>query len=227
MTPEHPMTPELQTADGRRISTAELLRNAVSELDRRYEAAGSASLGDVLGAFGPRAGPLGAALLALPLVTPFNLGPATLGISVAIALLGIGLLRRGEPAPLPARILAIPVPHTLFRVMRRMLGWLSGWIRPQPSRTSVWVRGPLGRRVCGAGVLAGAVLLAIPVPFLPLTNTFPALAVVFFVLGWSNRDARLTAWGVAALLMGVAIFAGLGIGVTALGWPAVRAALPF
>lgn len=210
-----------------RTGTTELLSNAVSELDRRYEAAGSATLGDVLGAFGPRAGPLGAALLALPLVTPFNLGPVTLGISAAIALLGIGLLRRGEPAPLPPRILAIPVPRAVFRVMCRMLGWLTAWIRPQPSRTSVWVRGTLGRRICGAGLLAGAALLAIPIPLLPLTNTFPALAVVFFVLGWSNRDARLTAWGVAALLVGAAIFAALGIGVSALGWAAVRGALPF
>lgn len=210
-----------------RTATAELLSNAVSQLNRRYEAAGSATLGDVLGAFGPRAGPLGAALLALPLVTPFNLGPVTLGISAAIALLGIGLLRRGEPAPLPPRILAIPVPRAVFRVMCRMLGWLTAWIRPQPSRTSVWVRGTLGRRVCGAGLLAGAALLAIPIPLLPLTNTFPALAVVFFVLGWSNRDARLTAWGMAALLVGAAIFAALGIGVSALGWAAVRGALPF
>jgi hypothetical protein len=210
-----------------RTGTAELLSSAVSELDRRYEAAGSATLGDVLGAFGPRAGPLGAALLALPLVTPFNLGPVTLGISAAIALLGVGLLRRGEPAPLPPRILAIPVPRAVFRVMCRMLGWLTAWIRPQPSRTSVWVRGTLGRRICGAGLIAGAALLAIPIPLLPLTNTFPALAVVFFVLGWSNRDARLTAWGVAALLVGAAIFAALGIGVSALGWAAVRGALPF
>ena len=210
-----------------RTGTTELLSNAVSQLDQRYEAAGSATLGDVLGAFGPRAGPLGAALLALPLVTPFNLGPVTLGISAAIALLGIGLLRRGEPAPLPPRILAIPVPRAVFRVMCRMLGWLTAWIRPQPSRTSVWVRGKFGRRVCGAGLLAGAALLAIPIPLLPLTNTFPALAVVFFVLGWSNRDARLTAWGVAALLVGAAIAAALGIGVSALGWAAVRGALPF
>ncbi|HEX8360240.1 MAG TPA: exopolysaccharide biosynthesis protein, partial [Longimicrobium sp.] len=186
---------------GRRAGTGELLARAVAELDRRYETAGSACLGDVLAALGPRAGALGAALLALPLVSPMNLGPVTLAASAAIALLGLGMLRRNGPAPLPARLLAVPVPRPVFRVMRAMLARLSAWThRPQPARTAAWVRGSVGRRICGAGIVAGAALLAIPVPILPLTNTFPALAVVFFVLGWSNRDARLTAWGMAALL---------------------------
>jgi hypothetical protein len=213
---------------GRRAGTGELLARAITELDRRYETAGSACLGDVLAALGPRAGALGAALLALPLVSPMNLGPVTLAASAAIALLGMGMLRRGDPPPLPPRLLAVPVPRPVFRVMRAMLSRLSGWIeRPQPARTAAWVRGSVGRRICGAGIVAGAALLAIPVPILPMTNTFPALAVVFFVLGWSNRDARLTAWGIAALLAGAAVFAALGIGVATLGWPAIRAAIPF
>ncbi len=213
---------------GRRAGTGELLGRAVAEMERRYETAGSACLGDVVAALGPRAGALSAALLALPLVSPMNLGPVTLAVSGVIALLGLGMLRQGEPRPLPPRLLAVPVPRPVFRVMRAMLSRLSRWIdRPQPARTAAWVRGSVGRRICGAGLVVGAALLAIPVPVLPLTNTFPALAVVFFVLGWSNRDARLTAWGVAALLVGAAIFAALGIGVSALGWAAVRGALPF
>ncbi|CAA9301509.1 MAG: Exopolysaccharide synthesis, ExoD [uncultured Gemmatimonadetes bacterium] len=218
------MTPET----GRRATTGQLLARAIAELDGRYETSGSACLGDVLAALGPRAGALGAALLALPLVSPMNLGPVTLAASAAIGLLGLGMLRRGDPPPLPARLLAVPVPRPVFRVMRAMLARLSRWIeRPQPARTAAWVRGSVGRRICGAGIVAGAALLAIPVPILPLTNTFPALAVVFFVLGWSNRDARLTAWGMAALLAGAAVFAALGIAVATVGWPAIRAALPF
>lgn len=212
----------------RRTGTGELLHRALADLDRRYETAGSARLGDVLGALGPRAGPLGAALLALPLISPMNLGPVTLGASAAIGLLGVGLLRRGGPVALPERLLSVPVPRTVFRVMCAMLTRLSSWLhRPAPPRGSAWVRGPVGRRICGAGVVAGALLLAIPVPLLPLTNTFPALAVVCFVFGWSNRDARLTMWGVAALLAGVAIFAALGIGIATVGWTALRGAIPF
>jgi hypothetical protein len=221
------MSSERPEAD-RRIPAGEQLRRALTDLEGRYETAGSARLGDVLGALGPQAGPLGAALLALPLISPMNLGPITLGASFAIGLLGLGLLRRGTPTPLPERILALPVPRAVFRLMRAMLGRLSAWIqRPAPARSSVWVRGEVGRRVCGAGVVAGAALLAVPVPVLPLTNTFPALAVVFFVLGWANRDVRLTAWGGAALLAGVAVFAALGIGVATVGWTALRGLIPF
>ncbi|HLL83624.1 MAG TPA: exopolysaccharide biosynthesis protein [Longimicrobium sp.] len=213
---------------GRRAGTGELLGRAVSEMERRYETSGSANLGDVLGALGPRAGALSAALLALPLVSPMNLGPVTLAVSGVIALLGLGMLRQGEPRPLPPRLLAVPVPRAVFRVMRAMLSRLSRWIdRPQPARTAAWVRGAVGRRICGAGLVAGAALLAIPVPILPLTNTFPALAVVFFVLGWSNRDARMTALGMGALVLGAAVFAALGIAVATIGLPAIRAALPF
>ena len=129
------MTPET----GRRATTGQLLARAIAELDGRYETSGSACLGDVLAALGPRAGALGAALLALPLVSPMNLGPVTLAASAAIGLLGLGMLRRGDPPPLPARLLAVPVPRPVFRVMRAMLARLSRWIeRPQPARTAAW-----------------------------------------------------------------------------------------
>lgn len=203
--------------------TGEQLRHALEQLEARYRTAGTASIGDLMSALGPRSGALGAALLALPFLSPVSLGPITTPASLAIALLGVHMLRRREDLPLPDRVLRAPIPRFVHTLMHKMLHRISRWTeRARGARGSRWVRGPLGKRVCGAGVVAGALLLAIPIPLLPLTNTFPALAVILFVLGWSNRDVRLTRYGVGALAVSVAIFAGLGVAVATVGWAAVR-----
>ena len=207
--------------------TGTQLRRALDELEARYERTGSATIGDLMNALGPRSGALGAALLALPLLSPFSLGPVTTPASAAIGLLGLHMLRQRQGPPLPDRLLRVSLPRLVHRLMYRMLHRVSRWTdRARNARPSRWVRGPVGRRVCGAGVLAGAVLLAVPIPLLPLTNTFPALAILFFVLGWSNRDVRLTRYGVGALAFSVLLFAGLGVAVATLGWSAVRQLAP-
>jgi hypothetical protein len=196
-------------------------------MEARYQRQGSATIGDLMGALGARSGALGAALLALPFLSPLSLGPVTSPASAAIAVLGLHMLRLRDGMPLPARLLRAPLPRLVHRVMSRMLHRMSRWTERAPgARPSPWVRGPVGRRVCGAGVLAGAALLMVPLPFLPLTNTFPALAILFFVLGWSNRDVRLTRYGVAALGFSVALFAALGAAVATVGWSAVRQLAP-
>ncbi|HEV2735921.1 MAG TPA: exopolysaccharide biosynthesis protein, partial [Longimicrobiaceae bacterium] len=75
--------------------------------------------------------------------------------------------------------------------------------------------------------LLGALLLAVPVPLLPLTNTVPALAILCFAMGWTHRDGLLTAWGGAALALSAAIFAALGTGVALFGVEAVKRLAPW
>lgn len=221
------MDPETPPAPGRaRRGTGEVLRHALAEMEARYRSAGSASIGDLMAALGSRSGALGAALLALPFLSPVSLGPVTTPASLTIALLGLHMLRRREDLPLPRRLLATPVPRFVHRLMERMLGRVARWTdRARGARPSRWVRGSAGQRVCGAGVLAGAALLAVPIPLIPLTNTFPALAIILFALGWSNRDVRLTRYGAGALAFSVVLFAGLGIAVATLGWTAVQKAI--
>lgn len=211
----------------RNHSTGELLRYALAEMERRYETAGSATLGDLLRPLGHRQTALGAALLALPFLSPVSLGPITTPASLLIALLGLRLLRGRDDLPAPERLLRVRVPRSVHAVMGKMLNRVSRWAdRARDARRSPWVRGARGRRLCGAGVLVGALLLAVPVPLLPMTNTLPAAAIILFVLGWSNQDLRLTRYGMGAVAGAVLIFGALGVAVGTVGWAAVRAVLP-
>ena len=215
-------------SQGPRENAGELLRRALAEVEHRYQTTGSARIGDLLRPLGARSGALGAALLALPFLSPVSLGPVTAPASAAIALLGIHLLRAREGAPLPERIQRVTLPRAVYRAMGAALERVSRWTgRARDARRTRWVRGDLGRRVCVAGVLAGALLLAVPIPLLPLTNTLPALSILLFVLGWANQDARLTAYGTGALAAFVAVIAAVGIGVATVGMAAVRQFMTF
>lgn len=222
------MSDGTESRDPDASSTGALLRRALEAVERRYEAGETATVGDLLGPLGARTPALGAVLLALPFLSPVSLGPIATPVSLAIALLGWGMLRRGGRVSLPARILALPIPRPVHRHMGGALRRVARWTeRGRNARPSRWVRGTAGMRLCGAGVVTGAVLLAVPVPLLPLTNTFPALAIICFALGWANRDVRLTRVGVGAIGVSVALFAALGTAVATLGWAAVRQVAPF
>ena len=213
--------------DPRTRGTGALLRHALSEMERSYETGGRATVRDLLRPLGSRQTALGAALLALPFLSPVSLGPITTPVSLLIALLGVRLLRKRDDVPVPERLLRVQVPRSVHTLMVAMLHRVSRWAdRGRGARGSAWVRGKAGRRLCGAGVLAGALLLAVPVPLLPLTNTLPAAAIILFVLGWTNQDLRLTRYGMGALAGAVLLFASLGVAAGTVGWAAMRALLP-
>lgn len=220
------MHDELKHAHGWR-NAIDVLAHALHELEERYERAGRATIGDMLEPLGHRAGGLGAALFALPFLSPISLGPLTTVASVVIALIGIALLRNREESPIPERIRAMSVPRGAYRALRGALDRLPRWMRRTTAAPPRWVQGGKGRLVCGTGIVAGAALLAVPIPFMPLTNSLPALAIIGFSLGWANQDGRLAGFGVSMLAASVALFVALGIAVSTVGFAAVRAAISF
>lgn len=212
----------------RRLSSTRVLRRVLTRTGAHYGTGNAPRLRDLLEPLGPEGAALGAALLSLPFLLPVSLGPITSPFSVLIALLAVQLLRRREGAPLPARVLDVSVPQAVHRVMSKVLRRVRRWVHAvSRERMTHLVEGPRGRFLCGAGILAGAVLLAVPVPLLPLTNTFPALSVLLFALGWVERDGLLTVLGSAAVVVSVAVFTGLGVAVALLGWEVVHGAIPF
>jgi hypothetical protein len=88
------------------------------------------------------------------------------------------------------------------------------------------VAGRRGRVICGLGLMGGAVLLAIPIPLLPLTNTIPTLGILCFGLGWAERDGLMTILGALALLASMLLFVGIAAAITIAGTEAVLHALP-
>jgi hypothetical protein len=220
--------PAVHGARARRSSSTRLLRRALAATGGHYGRGSAPTLRHLLHPLGAEASALTAALLALPFLSPVSLGPVTTPASVLLALLGWQMLREREGAPLPERLLRVSVPQAVHRGMtvavRRVHRWLHRISRPRLPRL---VEGRRGRLVCGGGMLAGAVLLAVPIPLLPLTNTFPALGILLFALGRLERDGLLAVLGAAALVLSAGIFGAYGAAVYLLGWEVVQGVLPF
>lgn len=211
----------------RPMASTRVLRRALAGMDRHYREGATPTVRHLLGPLGAEAPALGAALLALPFLSPVSLGPLTTAASVLILFLGWSLLRRREDAALPERLLDLSVPPATHRVMRAVLRRVIRWTRRlSRPRHAHLVEGRRGRVLCGAGVVAGALLLGVPVPLLPLTNTIPAFGILCFTLGWSERDGLLTIVGSASLVLSALYFVGLGTAGTLLGWEAVQGLLP-
>lgn len=209
----------------RRSSTREL-RRALAATRGQYRDGSAPTLGQLLSSLGSEAAALSAALLALPFLSPVSLGPITTAVSVVIAILGWQLLRSSTSTPLGARFLQVQVPYAVHRAMTAVLRRVHRLMhRASRVRLTHLVDGRRGRRICAAGIIAGSVLLAVPIPLLPLTNTFPALGILLFALGWLERDGLLTVLGSVSLLLAVAIFSALGALVLTVGADVIRGGL--
>ena len=68
---------------------------------------------------------------------------------------------------------------------------------------------------------------AVPIPLLPLTNTFPAMGILLFAPGRLEGDGVLTVIASAALGLTIVIFGAVGFAASLLGVEAVRSLLPF
>lgn len=177
---------------------------------RHHERRGeSPTLGDLTGSLGSHAPAISAALLALPFAVPVSLGPLTTPVSLTILFLGWAMWRRSETLGLPQRLASARVPVVVARLFRKCVAVLARWrhrrlvgrhrLRLVPEANI--------HHVGGMGIILGALLLAIPVPLLPLTNTFPALSVIFFARYHVERNEVMLLLGVISLVISVAIFA--------------------
>jgi hypothetical protein len=196
------------------------LRRALAGGRHHYARGRQLQLGELLDSLGNSGAPVTALVLALPFVSPLSLGPVTMPVSVMILLIGIHLMRGRERFPVPARFLSIPLPQGIFRLMRRVIAALSRWFRwhmvPVSPATIDGGRDTF-RLACAAGILFGALLLAVPIPFIPLTNTFPALAIIAFCVAYLRRGHKEFYWGMAFTTAALLVFAIYGFIVYTLG----------
>ena len=166
-------------------STEKLLLRGLVRIRRRYRVGRAVCIDDLLGNLGPHSAVLSSCLLALPFFLPLSLGPITTPASILIMILSWRLMRGRDQVALPQRFLQAPLPQKAHRIMSwilvRMLHWRRKFTR---HRLPHFVHGNRGRLVCGAGMLISALLLSVPVPMIPLSNTFPAIGICLFALGW-------------------------------------------
>ncbi len=194
----------------------------VLALARQRPAVRRVTLADLVEALGPGSTPLAAMLVALPFVSPMSLGPIAMPASALTVYLGWRVATGREDFPIPARYLGVPVPPVFLRLLRRgivVLARRGRWHLAQHGSPST----EAFRRSCGRGMTVGAALLAVPVPFLPLTNTFPALAVVAFALAATQNGRRSYVVGWICNVVGALVFVALAAAFMLLGWDALSA----
>jgi hypothetical protein len=158
----------------------------------------------------------GYALALLFLAFPFVLPIPSLGMSAPVgfflALAGLALARGAAPS-LPAflqrREIAYPALKAIAAVVARAQRVSGLLVRP---RLGPVTSGP-ARAAIGLSLAGAAVILALPIP-LPLSNFFPAAAILLLALGLLEVDGLLVMAGHAATI-------GLGVGLY-LAWGAAQ-----
>ncbi len=147
-------------------------------------------------------------VLCLPFMTPISLPGVSNVFGVAIAFLG-WRISTGKPAHLPSAIgdrrMEGPLLGRIVRAGLKGLGWLERGLRPRPT---FWVTSTYARRLNGALIVWGALLLALPLPpTIPCSNLVPAAAIILITLSMAEEDG-LTLWFGYAALVGSTAYLG-------------------
>ena len=148
-------------------------------------------------------------VLAAPFLLPVTLPAMSAVFGTPMLLIGFAVMMSRVPW-LPARLLDYRMPAG---TVRQVLGKVRGWalrfehlVRPRWLSLS---KGPVINFVNG-GLLALAVgLLMAPLPFVPLANTLPGIAIMLLCFGMAERDGAVIALGWFATLVSLAYVGGL------------------
>ena len=149
-----------------------------------------------------------AALLTLVFLIPISIPGVSTVFGAAILLIGLARLLRRE-LWIPERIAhktiatrklrpmlrkALPLLHRLERVSR-------------PNRIAWLVANGPAERMNNASLILGAVLLMMPFGLIPFSNTFPAVALLFFAIGLLQRDGVCVLLGYVGNVLTIVYFA--------------------
>jgi hypothetical protein len=185
---------------------------------------GDLSLDEILDRLGEASYSLIFILLSLPFLQPIALGPLSTVGGLNFAALGWQLLRGQQTPWLPDRVRGMTPSGRLWRTMLKICLFVirlcERFTRP---RWQSWVTGQFGERLCGSIVVAAGLLMAIPVPGVPLSNALPVLAILFIAIALLEQDGAMLLialfWLLVTLLyFGVLAYAIAFLGEQALGW---------
>jgi hypothetical protein len=174
----------------------------------------SLAVGHVVTLLDDRGWALAVLLLTVPFVLPLPTMGMALPVGLLLALTAVGVAL-GRPPALPGilsrRRIAYPALTALSRAVDKIArrGPLA---RP---RLRVMTTGPL-LSALGASLFCAALVLALPLP-LPMSNFFPAVAILLLAAGMLEGDGLLVLAGHGATLAVCAVVAASGTTVLAVG----------
>lgn len=157
------------------------------------------------------------AILTVPFLLPVSIPGVSTVFGFAILLLGIGVTLNQAPW-LPRQLVDRPLDAgKLSDVLRRGAGLVSRLEAVIKQRFGFLTRAGAMGRFNGLAIVAGAVLLMLPLGLVPFSNTLPACAILFLCVGVSQRDGLLVLAGYAMLVATVLYFSILAYGALAAG----------
>jgi hypothetical protein len=131
-------------------------------------------------------------VLALPFLQPFSPGPYTAVGGSCFLALGWQMMCGRDTPWLPKQVRELSLGPKTWRFLLTMCEWTFVAFRKiTRPRLQSWVTGLRGRRICGAFVVLGALLLLVPALGLPFNNTLPALIVVSVCIGELEEDGAM------------------------------------
>ena len=155
-------------------------------------------IGLVLHAMDERGYALALVLLAFPFVLPIPSLGMSAPIGFCLALAGVAMARGTTPSLpgfLQRREIAYPALKAMAAVLARARRLSRHVVRPRLAGATA---GP-ARAAIGVSLCCAAVVLALPIP-LPLSNFFPAAAILMLALGLLEGDGLMVVAGHVATL---------------------------
>ena len=149
-----------------------------------------------------------AALLTLVFLIPISIPGVSTVFGAAILLIGLARLLRRE-LWIPERIAHKTIATRKLRPMlRKALPLLHRLERVSRPNRIAWLvaNGPV-ERMNNASLILGAVLLMMPFGLIPFSNTFPAVALLFFAIGLLQRDGVCVLLGYVGNVLTIVYFA--------------------
>lgn len=146
--------------------------------------------------------------MALPFCQPVTPPGMSTPFGLVMLLLGLRIALR-QPPWLPARLMQVEVGFaTLQKVIQiglKVAGWLEKLVHP---RLGGLVRPALMQRVNGLAIVISAAVFMLPLP-IPLSNTFPAWAILLVALGMIEEDGAAVIAGYLVSLVGMVYIGGV------------------
>jgi hypothetical protein len=146
--------------------------------------------------------------LCLVFLIPVSIPGVSTVFGAAILLIGFSrLLNRA--LWLPKRLLMRQLPTAkLSTSLEKGLTWVNRLELLSSTHRLEWlVSGPFVRVANDSALILGAALLMVPFGLVPLSNTLPALAVMFLAIGFLRRDGVCVCLGHAVNLATIVYFA--------------------
>jgi hypothetical protein len=177
------------------------------------------SIGEAIDSLDEAAYAFIAIILVLPFMQPVPLGPLTIVGGLVLAVLGWQLLTGHQTPVLPQKVRALVLNEKtwliMVRVSLRVISVCRLFTRP---RLQHLVNGVLGRRISGAILLIGGLLMAVPFPIpLPFNNALPGMAIVFYCIGELEDDGLMVFVSVFLLMVTTVYFSAFFIALWLLG----------